>query len=338
MKKAKLYYVNILLVVILGLLLIINLGLRYQNKEQDKLVWDANIYSSNENNLLENSNIIKIVEAVLYNSFNQSTKTLNYESLQETSGITSEDNENQILFDTWQEELLPDSINLKYFSVDERKFYLLSTKLPYEKIKNLTQKTNFKPTLTFEILPKGKSILKIFTEENQNQSHRIIEIFTAKETVGNIEMLVFKKSLGGKYNDYDNIGNITDFSDLLQNQYKWVFKAETDSNDQLKEVSAYSYSEQSINFLEKTKDFLPIPRRFYIKWGNKQEYGIQYYFNPIEILNAFRTLHNIESSEPIIINFKLFEDKNPQCEISKGGKSIILYDLYPEEKPIKYAR
>lgn len=336
MKKIKLYYVNILLVVILGLLLILNLGARHQNKEQDKLVWDAKIYSSNEINSLENSNIIKIVEAVLYNSFNQSTKTLNYESLRETSGITSEENENQILFDTWQEELLPDSINLKYFSVDERKFYLLSTKLPFEKIKNLTQKTNFKPTLTFEILPKGKSILKIFTEENENP--RIIKTFTAKETVGNIEMLVFKKSLEGKYNDYDNIGNITDFSDLLQNKYKWVFKAETDSNDQLKEVSAYSYSEQSINLLEKTKNFLPIPRRFYINWGNKQEYDIQYSFNPIEILNAFRTLNDIESYEPIIINFKLFEDKNPQCEIRKGGKSIILNDLYPEEKPIKYAR
>ncbi|ENA1795589.1 hypothetical protein ABF176_002436 [Flavobacterium psychrophilum] len=338
MKKTKLNYINILLVAILGLLLILNVAVRFVNKEQNKIVWDAKIYSSNENTSSETSNMIKIVDAVLYNNFNQSTKTLDNESLKETSGITSTNNRNQILFDTWQEELLPDSINIKYFSVDERKFYLLSTKLPYEKIKNLTQKNNVKPTLIFEILTKGKTILKISTAENENQKPKIIETLTAKETVGNLEMLVYNKSFGEKYNDYDNIQSITDFSDLLKNQYKWVFKAETESNDQLKEVSAYSFSEESINFLEKTKDFLPIPRRFYIKWGNQQEYGVQYYFNPIEILNAFRTLQNIETPEPIIINFKLFEEKNPQCKISKGEKSIILNDLLPEEKPIKYAR
>jgi hypothetical protein len=331
MKTTKLDYLNIFLVVILGLLLILNLAVRFVNKEHDKIVWDAKIYSSNENTSSETPNLIKIVEAVFYNNFNQSTKTLDYESLQETSGITSERNQNQILFTTYHEELLPDSLNLKYFSVYERKFYLLSTKLPYEKIKNLTNKNNYKPILIFEVLPKGKTILKINSEENENQKPKVIETFTAKETVGNLEMLVYQRSLEGKYNDYDNIENITDFSDLLQNQYKWVFKAELEPNNNLKVVSAYSYSEENINFLGKTKDFLPIPRRFYIDWGNKQEYGIQYEytFNPIEILNAFRTLNKIKTSEPIIINFKLFKEKNPQCEISKGETSIFLNDLYP---------
>lgn len=338
MKKTKLDYINIFLVVILGLLLILNVAVRFQNKEQDKIIWDAKIYSSNENTSSEASNIIKIVDAVLYNNYNQSTKTLDYESLKQTSGITSEKNQNQILFDTWKKkELLPDSIHLKYFSVDERKFYLLAIKLPYEKIKNLSQKNNSKPTLMFEILPKGKTILKISTTEYEDQIPKVIETFTAKESFGNLEMLVYEKSLEGKYNNYDNIENITDFSDLLQNQYKWIFKAETDSNNYLKEVSAHTYSEENINFLEKTKDFLPIPREYYIKWGNQQEYGVQYYFSPIEILNAFRTLDTIETPDPIIIKFKLFNEKNPQCEISKGGKNIILNDVYPG-KPIKYAR
>lgn len=104
MKKTKLDYINIFLVVILGLLLILNVAVRFQNKEQDKIIWDAKIYSSNENTSSEASNIIKIVDAVLYNNYNQSTKTLDYESLKQTSGITSEKNQNQILFDTWKKK------------------------------------------------------------------------------------------------------------------------------------------------------------------------------------------------------------------------------------------
>lgn len=337
MKTTKLDYFNIFLVIILGLLLILNLTTRFINKEQDKIVWDAKIYSSNENTSSDSSNILKIINAVFYNSFDKSVKKLDKESIRNTAGITSKINQNQILFGTWEKELLPDSIDLKYFSVEENKFYLLSSKLPYEKLKMLIQKNNAKPTLILEILPKGKTILKISTDEYENKSLKVVETLSAKETTGNLEMLVYRESLGEKYNDYNNIEITIDFSDLLKNKYKWLFKAQVDSASSLIEVSAYSYSEENINLLENVQDFRPIPRRFNIKWGNRKKFGVQYTFNPIEILNAFRTLHNIETSEPIFFNFKLFNDKYPHCEISKGRKSIILKDLYPE-KPIKYAR
>ncbi len=142
-------------------------------------------------------------------------------------------------------------------------------------------------------------------------------------------MLVYKKSLERKYNDYVGIENITDFSDLLENRYKWIFKAEIASDNYFKEVSINSFSNQSINLLENTEDLLPIPRRFYISCQNKEISSSQFYFYPAEILTAFRTLNLIESKDPIIINFKLSENKKPICEISKGGKTIILNNLYP---------
>ena len=123
----------------------------------------------------------------------------------------------------------------------------------------------------------------------------------------------------------------------MENKYKWVFKSKIDSSTYIKEVSSYSYSAENIDLFGKTQESLPIPSQFYIKWGDKQRFGVQYTFNPLEILNAFRALSTIESSEPISINFKLFKDKYPQCEISKGLKNIILRDVYPE-KPIRYAR
>ncbi|RZL37217.1 MAG: hypothetical protein EOO96_05475 [Pedobacter sp.] len=337
MTKIKLSHINFLSVAILGFLLILNIAVRYISKEQDKIFWDAEIYSSTKNSSAQKANVIKIIEVVLHNTFNQSTKNLNFEPLGQTSSIVSESNQKHIVFDTWKAELLPDSIHLKYFSIDERRFYLLSTKLPYEKLRKLTKKSGLNPTLSFEMLPAGKSVLRLITTKNENQKSISVETFTAKETVGDIEMLIYEDRLGEKYKPYDNIESIIDFSDLLQNQYKWIFKAEIDPANVLKEVSALFYSQENVNFLANTRDSLPIPSRFDIKWGNQQEYGTQYYFNPIKILNAFRQLQKIESLEPIIISFRLFNEKVPQCEISRGGKIIKLNNLYPE-KPIKYAR
>ncbi len=318
------------MIIAAGLLLIVNLTIRFVNKEQDKIMWYAAINSSIEKDTLKNTNLIIMIDAKLINNFNQSIKGLDYDSVNEKDGILSTKNQNKVVFSTYEEELLPDSISIKYFSVTERKFYLLSTKLPYEKIKKAIKKDNFKPNILIEILPKGKFILKIDELDNENQNPiLVIETFTAKETAGDLDMLVYKKSLERKYNDYVGIENITDFSDLLENRYKWIFKAEIASDNYFKEVSINTFSNQSINLLENTEDLLPIPRRFYLNCQNKEINQSEFSFCPAEILTAFRTLNLIKSSDPIIIDFKLSEDKKLQYNISKGGKNIVLNDLYP---------
>lgn len=337
MKLKKLDYFNIVLSLILVLLFIVYQTSRYQNKEQDKIMWNAKIYSSIYNSSPETNNLIKIVDAVFYNNFNQATTGLDDESFKETSGLLSSKNQKHVLCNHFEEQLLPDSIHLKYFSIDDCKFYLLAGKLPYEKIKNLKIK-NYAVTLTLQILPKGKINLKMSTTASEIESATFIDFFTAKETTGNIDMLVYEKTLDGKINNYENIKTITDFSDLLKNQYNWVFKAEIDPNTNLEEVSVTTFLGEHIDIDENPEQLRPIPSNFSIDWGNdKQHSGTQFYFDPFKILNTFRSLQNNKTSGEIVINFKLIEGKKPECQIIKGKKNITLHNLYPKE-PIIYAR
>ncbi len=327
MKKSKLDYINIFFTIILGILIFLNLSARFKNKEQEKILWNATIQSLSENHSYKNRNLIKIIIAKLFNNFNHSTSYFDNESVEFIPNKT----ENSINFNSSDKELLPDSLSLNYFSVDERKFYTLKTKIPYEKIRNLIKNKNGIPTLFFELQPKGKTILKMMQKINEQDKSEFIGSFTAKETNGDINMLIYKKHLSGKYNDYEGIRDILDFSDLIQNRYNWTFHVEMEGEERLQEVSAYS-STESIDILENKDDakYRNIPRRFDLRWGNKQKYSTQFEFSAFEILTAFRKLDEVHSSEPVTINFKLLREKYPECTISKDKISIPLKNLFPE--------
>lgn len=225
--------------------------------------------------------------------------------------------------------LLPDSLSLKYFSADERKFYQLQTKLPYDKIKLEVKKSDDFPKLYAEINPKGKVNLYI---DRQDSPSIKIGTFQAQEIEGTLDVLIFEKGYDKLYNNFEGINTLTEFSDLLQNKYHWVFNANLEGADAILEVTANSFAEDQI-YNSKEEEIVAkrsIPKYFYIKWGNEESYGIQYYFNPKEILNAFQKLDKIEGKEPIKITFKLFKNKYPECELSKKGEIISLKNTIKE--------
>ena len=82
-------------------------------------------------------------------------------------------------------------------------------------------------------------------------------------------------------------------------------------------------------------EFENIPTTFYVRFGNVNQYGVDYYFNSLEILNAFRKLDETNGPEPITLTFKLFKNKPAECELSKNGQIISLKDLV-SENPTKY--
>ncbi|KAF2082348.1 hypothetical protein [Flavobacterium sharifuzzamanii] len=329
MKNTKLDYINIFLAIVLVALIILYFATRFKNKEQDKMFWNAEIQSVSENPTVKNSNTIQIIDATFYNNFNHSKSDIDSESKR----VTSARSDNSVFFKIWQEELLPDSLNLKYFSIDERKFYQLKTPLSYEKMKGLVKEKDVVPILILEVHSQGKILLKIIPNEKANTESLLVETFIAKETEGNLDMLVYEESLGQKYNRYKSIENITDYSDLLQNQYKWSAKVELEEQDVLKSVYAYSFKEDRIEISEdaNTVAIRSIPKIFYIYWKNKKEYNIQYELSPIEVLNAFRKLNETNSSGDIHFTFKVYKNDYAKCEISKNGIVIPLKDLYPSK-------
>ena len=329
MKSKILNILNIILVGILAILIILYFTAKVKNKENEKVIWTAEIRSFSENSTSSNPNIIKVINGVFYNNFNNSRKEIDNDS----KDLISSSSRESIYFQK-DTELLPDSLNLKYFSIDERKFYQLQTKIPYDLIKNSEQNSTDLTKLSCEIYPKGKVILKIDQEDLPSIN---IASYQAKETTGNLDQLIYKESLGEKYNDYKGIENINDFSDLLQNQYRWIFKVDLEAGDQLINAYAYSFAEKNIFDLKEKSlnEFENIPKTFYARFGNLHQYGIDYYFDPNEILNAFRKLDKIDGPEPIKLSFKLFKNKPAECELSKNGQIISLKDLYPEN-PTKY--
>lgn len=329
MKSKILNIVNIILLGILALLIMLYFMAKVKNKENEKVLWTAEIRSFCENSTSSNPNIIKVIDGVFYNNFNHSTRTIDSDSKDLTSSESSE----SIYFPNYT-ELLPDSLSLKYFSVDERKFYELQTKIPYDLIRNAESKIANLTKLSCEIFPKGKIVLKI--DQEDFPSINIIS-YQAKETLGNLDQLIYKKSLGEKYNDYEGIENISDFSDLLQNKYQWVLETDLEARDYLKNANAYSFTEQKVYDLEEESlnEYRNIPKTFYVRFGNVNKYGIDFYFNANEILNAFRKLDKIKGTQPITITFKLFKNKPAECELSKNEHVISLKNSFPDN-PIKY--
>lgn len=335
MKKTAIDYLNFCLTGIFILLLILYGITLIKKKEFDKLSWSAKIIAVEPNSTDEKSGMVKILDAVFVNTFNQSENRLEHDS---PKIIVSKKGSDSAYFWT-QDDLLPDSLSIKYFSVEEKKFYQLNTKLPSEKMQSSLDNGK-RADLKLEVQPKGKITLKLDMAENGKNKSKIIGSFQAKEFVGKLDMLVFKESAEqARYNEFPSLRDVSDYSDVLTQKYSWAMKIETENSEKISETSAYAFDGKSMKTGDETFEDVKlrnIPNRISIDWGSTQRYGSSYSFDSQEILDAFKELNQINSNEPIHITFKLFKNAFPKAELSKGGKIISLKDTYPD-LPIHYA-
>lgn len=332
MKKTTIDYFNIFFSGIFLLLLILYVVALFKNKEFSKVNWTVKITSLEKNSTEEKSNMIKVINAELFNTFNKSTYSKHYESRDLIYSKFSDS-----LYFNSEHELFPDSLSLNYFSLNENKFYIINTKIPYEKLKAGVENKNLQTVLNLRIEPKGK--VSLFVEYSKNGKSFLTEQFHAKETIGKLSSLVYEKSLDKDYNEFPTLKKVTDFSDIMIKKYLWSVKIETENSERINEVSVNAFDESTIGILDEKFENPKInfiPKRVLIKWGNTQEYGSQYYFDAQKILDAFRELDETNSQEPIIFTFKVLKNAFPKCEISKAGKTIKLKNIYPE-LPIQYS-
>ncbi|MDN3693922.1 hypothetical protein QWZ06_17385 [Chryseobacterium tructae] len=335
MKKTVIDYLNfclagvfILLVILYGITLV-------KKKEFDKLSWSAKIISVEPNSKDEKSGMLKILDGVFINTFNQSENRLEHDSPQL---IVSKKGSDSAYFWT-QDDLLPDSLSIKYYSVEEKKFYQLNTKLPLEKMKSSLKNKTLGANLRVEIQSKGKISLKIEQSGSKSVESAVIGNFQAKEFPGTLKMLVYRKYSGDEYNDFPSLKGVSEYSDLLTQKYSWIAKIETENAEKISEISAYAFDDKPMKTDDETfEEVKPrnLPNRFLIDWGNTQRYGSNYSFDSQEILDAFKELNQIKGNEPMVITFKLFKNAFPKAELSKAGKAIPLKDVYPD-LPTKYA-
>lgn len=336
MQKTVIDYMNFFLAGIF-IVLVILYGITLVNrKEFDKISWSAKIISVEPVSANEKSGMLKILDAVFINTFNKSENSLDYNS---PKLIVSGKGSDSAYFLS-QNNLLPDSLSMKYFSVEEKKFYQLNAKLPLEKMQNSVENKVMGTDLRLEVQPKGKISLKMEQSGSKDSGPKLIGNFQAKEVPGALKMLVYRSYSGNEYNEFPSLRGASDYSDLFTQKYSWVVKVETENTEKVSEISAYAFDGKSMRTDNETYEdakLRHLPNRFSIDWGNTQRYGSSYSFDSQEILDAFKALNQIKGSEPIVITFKLFKNIFPKAEISKAGKTIPLKDVYPD-LPTKYAQ
>ncbi|WP_250253174.1 DUF2931 family protein [Chryseobacterium sp. Marseille-Q3244] len=336
MKKTVIDYLNFCLAGIFILLVILYGITLVKKKEFDKLSWSAKIISLEPNSSDEKSGMLKILDAVFINTFNQSENRLEFDS---SKLIVSKKGSDSAYFWT-QDDLLPDSLSVKYFSVEEKKFYQLNVRLPLDKMKTLLENKSLGADLKVEIQPEGKVLMMVEQSKNKSFGSKLVANFQAKEIPGALKMLVYRKYAGNEYNEFPSLKEVSDYSDILIQKYLWGVKIETEDAEKISEISAYAFDGKSMRTDNETFEDAKrrnIPNRILIDWGNTQKYGSSYSFDSQEILDAFKELNKMKSNEPVFITFKLFKNEHPKAEVSKGGKTIPLKDDYPD-LPTKYAQ
>lgn len=334
MKKTVIDYLNFCLAGVFIVLIFLYGAALLQKKEFNKVNWSAKIISVSSNSTDEKAGIIKIIDAAFINTFNHSKNTLHFDSPQL---ITSKRYDSAYFWA--QDDLLPDSLSITYFSAEEKKFYQLNTKLPLEKMQNSLENINEGTDVKLEIHPKGKTSLVIEQSGTKNSGSKLIESFQAKEIPGALKMLVYRKHGGEEYNEFPSLKSISDYSDILIQRYRWMVRVETENAEKVSEISAYAFDGKSMRTDDETFEeakLRNLPGRFSVDWGNTQRYGSNYSFDSQEILEACKDLNQVQDNEPVIITFKLFKNAFPKAEISKAGKTILLKDVYPD-LPTKYA-
>ncbi|MEJ5105470.1 hypothetical protein [Chryseobacterium sp. MYb328] len=326
MKKTTIDYLNFGLAgIFIGMLILYGVTL-LQKKEFDRLNWSAKIIGIKPESVDEKPGMLKILDAVFINSFNKYVTKLDDVS---PLLIFSHKESDSGSFRT-QNDLLPDSLSVKYFSFEDKKFYHLNAKLSLEKMYNCLEDKDLEANLKIEIHPGGKISLKVEQPESENFGTKLIHNFQAKEIPGTLKMLV--DGSDRKEYDFSLMKGLSDYSDILTQKYLWEVKIETEGSEDILNTSAYNFYGKSIRTDNETfEDVLlrDIPESIVIKWGNKQHYEIGYSFDGQEILDAFKDLDKIKSSEPAVITFKLLKNSLPKAEISKAGKTIKLKDTYP---------
>lgn len=341
MKNTFVAYLNFLLIGVLIVLAGLWTVALFQKREFDKVYWGADIRSqSSLANLTDGSknNMLKILDASFYNRYDNSQQGIHNDV---RNFILYSGDQDSIYF--WSDrQLLPDSLSLRYFSIDESQFYALNAVLPYKKIKtDLKDNTSESPEnnhLVVAIEERGKIVL-----QRQNASGKRFTITTlqATPTNGTAKELTREKSLEGYYDSYDGIHDIAGFVAIMKSQYKWKLDVQIRDGEQLFEAYMMPFNATgNFDLMDENTavSLRNIPNVIYLKWGkDKAQYGDQYYFEPGSILDVFQKLDALPGNEPIILSVDLnTKDDFIHFFASKGTTKFALRDLYPD-KVIHYA-
>lgn len=316
---------NIILTIILIISLIANGIQAYLFKANERFDWSIGVISSK-------GNVVQVANC----NFNGNFYNIDKDKILDDGWNEINDTENDM-----KEAFFPDSLSIKWFSYNEKKFYNGNFSLPKESIltKALqigalpSNKQGYAEVLRFiaEVQPKGKVIVWIqnFDEKDNNRKLQI-GTYHAKETKATWH--IFDDSSETNKTSAIDISKKVDLV-MERHFYKLNIKLPTgytlnNSYFKLFNQNIWRFSERE---LKTALSFDFLPKEFYLEWGNgKKRFNTQFSFDEDEVLDAFRKEGN-NRVKSLVLEL-IVNDHNNAIEVSlknsKANSNIIFKDKY----------
>ncbi|WP_300670401.1 hypothetical protein [Soonwooa sp.] len=230
----------------------------------------------------------------------------------------------------------PHSLNIKWFCYEDETFYEVETKLPSQKIDQLTENLKAAPCFVTKILPNGKlefgmtesvGNFKSDSRFEKNSKINIIPIgtFQGKKIPENLDLL---RSNGDRFED---VKTFEDYMFVNKTKVNWGIKVDYVKYLKANIVFGNDFLQNDFRIEDfKNNQTSPqinlFPQRLQLQYY-LDESGFRYDFlcNQIDIMEAYNTLKQKSTSKDFYFVFKINEaDNNFDVYLENSGSEILL--------------
>lgn len=319
---------NLLLLIILIITIIANGIQSYFYKGNERFDWTSGVKSS-EGNMIQVSTC----------DFNGNSYDIDKDMILDNGWEKINECENSM-----KETFFPDSLSIKWFSYNEKKFYKGNFALPKETILVKAAQLGILPSkkeghitvarFITEVKQKGKLLVWLQKAGYENDSIKLlIGTYQAKET----------KTRWNILDDYlesdNNIDiNITKKVNLVMDRYSYKLEIKL-PNGYILHNSNFEFFNQKIlrfNEREPKRDSILnfLPEGFYLEWGNgRKKFNTQFSFDEDEVLDVF-SRESGSKLEPLILELTV-NNANSDIKVMLTNSKTIFKDKYKSKNERK---
>jgi hypothetical protein len=237
------------------------------------------------------------------------------------------------LYDVYSKELYPNIFTVEWFAFNEGKFYSISQKISYEKVKKYAERLKKSPDdklfVCATILPEGKLMLSaglnLFDKEkNKDPKFYPFDTITAQVINKNWEILKNKDA------SLKNIKQPEDYTSLINKKYRWNQQIDIPAHYERNGLSFETFDDHSI---DTTNEYRSLPKTLWVAWSDQDvDYNTTLTFDANELQTDFRKLEQNPAGGTIRLVCKInMEKPDASVFLTKGGTTISLGNIIKTE-------
>ena len=206
--------------------------------------------------------------------------------------------------------LFPDSLKMSWFCYEDKSFYKIDEKLPYELIQKKAKELKSRISIETEIFPNGKVSFNVISATNNiKQNITPFLTFQAKKSNENWEIL--------KRNDssFDDITTLSDYILFFSEMPTWGIIVEMPDNASFNAAFAADFYGNDLKINEISHDIisskeLKLPRSIQIQWFEQRGYRCDFSMDAADFLSAYLELQKTSKSKDFNFVFHVSKQDN----------------------------